>query len=86
VSKSYSKAFDRWLCCQPKATLFFDRSIRYAYCNKGVLDISSQRQLYWLNIVYVVAKSHPFLCKYDIDEKKNDQIKISNYSKQQAFG
>jgi hypothetical protein len=32
-----------------------------------VLDISSQRQLYWLNIAYVVPKSHPFRCKYDID-------------------
>jgi hypothetical protein len=60
--------------------------IRETYCNKGVLDISSQRQLYWLNIAYVVPKSHPFRCKYDIDWKKVDRIKISNYSKQQAFG
>jgi hypothetical protein len=60
--------------------------IRETYCNRGVLDISSQRQLYWLNIAYVVPKSHPFPCKYDIDWKKVDRIKISNYSKQQAFG
>jgi hypothetical protein len=51
-----------------------------------VLDISSQRQLYWLTIAHVVPKSHPFRCKYDIDWKKVDRIKISNYSKQQAFG
>jgi hypothetical protein len=37
--------------------------IRERYCNKGVLDILSQRQLYWLNIAYVVPKSHPFRCK-----------------------
>jgi hypothetical protein len=60
--------------------------IRETYWNKGVLDISLQRQLYWLNIAYVVPKSHPFRCKYDIDWKKVDPIKISNYSKQQAFG
>jgi hypothetical protein len=53
---------------------------------KGVFDISSQRQLYWLNIAYVVPKRHPFRSKYDIDWKKVDRIKISNYSKQQAFG
>jgi hypothetical protein len=60
--------------------------IRETYCNKGVLDISSQSQLYWLNLAYVVPKSHPFRCKYDIDWKKVYRIKISNYSKQQAFG
>jgi hypothetical protein len=60
--------------------------INATHCNKGVLDISSQRQLYWLNIAYVVPKSHPFCCQYDIDWKKVDRIKISNYSKQQAFG
>jgi hypothetical protein len=60
--------------------------IRETYCNKGVLDILSQRQLYWLNLAYVVPKSHPFRFKYDIDWKKVDRIKISNYSKQQAFG
>jgi hypothetical protein len=60
--------------------------IRETYCNKGVLDISSQRQLYWLNIAYVIPKSHPFRCKYDVDWKKVDRIKITNYSKQQAFG
>jgi hypothetical protein len=60
--------------------------IRETYCNKRVLDINSQRQLLWLNIAYVVPKSHPFRCKYDIDWKKVDRIKISNYSKQQAFG
>jgi hypothetical protein len=60
--------------------------IREAYCNQGVLDISSQRQLYWLNIAFVIPKSTPFPCKYDLDWKKVDQVKISNYSKQQAFG
>jgi hypothetical protein len=60
--------------------------IRETYCNKGVLDILSQRQLYWLNIANVVSKSHPFRCKYDIDWKKVDLIKISKYSKQQDFG
>jgi hypothetical protein len=60
--------------------------IRDSYCNKRVLDKLSQRQLYWLNIAYVVPKSHLFRCKYDIDWKKFDWIKISNYSKQQAFG
>jgi hypothetical protein len=34
----------------------------------------------------MLSKSHPFQCKYDIDWKKVDQIKITNYSKQQAFG
>jgi hypothetical protein len=38
------------------------------------------------DIAYVVPKSHPFRCKYDVDWKKVERIKISNYSKQQAFG
>jgi hypothetical protein len=39
-----------------------------------------------LNIAYVVPKSQPFCSKYNIDWKKVEQVKISNYSKQQAFG
>jgi hypothetical protein len=80
--------YNVWDLQADDATLRGQRAmeIRETYWNKGVLDISSQRQLYWLNIAYVVPKSHPFRCKYDIDWKKVDRIKISNYSKQQAFG
>jgi hypothetical protein len=79
--------YNVWDLQADNATLRGQRAmeIRETYCNTGVFDISSQRQLYWLNIAYVVPKSHLFRCKYDIDWKKVDQIKISNYIKQLAF-
>jgi hypothetical protein len=66
--------YNVWDAHADKDTLRGQRAmeIRETYCNKGVLDISSQRQLYWLNLAYVVPKSHPFRCKYDIDWKKVD--------------
>jgi hypothetical protein len=84
----WGPCYNVWDFQAEDATLRGQRAmaIREMYCNKGVLDISSQRQLYWLNIAYVVPKSHPFRCKYDIDWKKVDRIQISNYSKQQASG
>jgi hypothetical protein len=84
----WGPCYNIWDLQADDATLQGQRAmeIRETYCNKGVLDISSQRQLYWLNLANVVPKSHLFRCKYDIDWKKVAQIKISNYSKQQAFG
>jgi hypothetical protein len=48
--------YNVWDLQADDATLRGQRAteIRETYCNKGVLDISSQRQLYWLNIAYVV--------------------------------
>jgi hypothetical protein len=52
----------------------------------GAIFTAQCKSIIWLNLAYVVPKCHPFRCKYDIDWKKVDRIKISNYSKQQAFG
>jgi hypothetical protein len=65
--------YNSWDLQADDATLQGQRAmeIRETYCNKGVFDISSQRQLlYWINLAYVVPKSLPFRCKYDIDWKR----------------